>query len=277
MPEASREPISDSASPRSYRSFDGINTQVLSLAGYALLAYALFNVVSAILTVGFGSGPEITLNRMSQLLSAFPLLLLGPVLIFTPHGARRQHALWTDLVRWLVFLLSVMFLLFIPVAFLNQYSLAQRDESQVKRLETDLGSRRQEILKAVEPLQSPEAFRTALGSIPEITSISIAPGETVAEIRSAISTGIDKGIEAEVTRLRQAQQLRLQAAKQSARSLAAGSLIACISMLALASHLLPWLEPLGTSLTHTLSGIGKALHKSMRRFQKGHSHRPGRR
>lgn len=277
MPEASREPISDIASPRNSRTSEGINSQVLSLAGYSLLAYALYNVVSALLIGGFGSGPEITLSRMTQLLSIYPLLMLGPALIFTPHGARRLRSLWSDLVRWLVFLLAMMFLLFVPVAFLNQYSLGQRDANQVKRLEGNLSRRKEEILRAIAPLQSPEAFRTTLSRFPEVTSINIAPGETPSQLRSAIGTSIDRGIEVEVNRLRQNQQQRLRAARTTARSVAAGSTIAGISLLGLASYLLPWLEPLGTSLTHTLSGLSKAFHKFLRRFRKRNSRRPGRR
>lgn len=277
MPQASREPINDTASPRGTRSFDGINTKVLSLAGYSLLAYALYNVVSAVLIGGFGSGPEITFSRMTQLLSIFPLLLLGPVLIFTPQGALRVRGLWPGLVRWLVFLLAVMFLLFVPVAFLNQYFLGQRDANQVKRLETDLGRRKQEIMGAIAPLQSLEAFRSTLSRFPEVTSINIAPGESAVQVRKDISTSIDRGIEVELNRLRQAQQQRLQAAAATARSVAAGSLIAGISLLGLATHLLPWLEPLVKATTHTFKGSVKAVQTVGRRFHKWRSLQPARR
>jgi hypothetical protein len=277
MPEVSREPLSDTASLRSTRSFGGINGQVLSLAGYSLLAFSFYNVLSAVLIGGFASGPEITLNRISQLLSIYPMLLLGPALIFAPHGARRLRSLWPDLVRWLVFLLAVMYLLFVPVTLLNQYSLVQRDANQVKRLEATLGRRKQEILRAVTGLQSPEAFRGALSRFPEITAITIAPGESPTTIRSGISDGIDQSIKAEIDRVKQVQALRLREARGTGRSLAAGSLIAGLSLLGLASYLLPWLEPLGKSLTHTLSGFAKGFQKSMRRFRKGRSRRPGRR
>jgi hypothetical protein len=277
MPEASRDPLSDTASPRNTRSFDGINSQVLSLAGYSLLAFSLYNVLSALLIGGFASGPEITLNRITQLLSIYPLLLLGPVLIFAPQNARRLHSLWPDLVRWLVFLLALTYLLLVPVALINQFSLVQRDANQVKRLEATLDRRKQEILEAVAGLESPESFRGALSRFPEVTSITIAPGESTTEIRSGISAGIDQSIKAEVDRLKQVQALRQQQARDTGRSLAAGSLIAGVSLLGLASILLPWLEPLGKSLTQTLSGFAKALQKWMCRFRKGRSRRPGRR
>ncbi|MFM7360218.1 MAG: hypothetical protein ACKO25_00015 [Cyanobium sp.] len=276
MPEASREPLSDTTSPRSTSSFDGINSQVLSLAGYSLLAFSLYNVLSALLIGGFASGPEITLNRITQLLSIYPLLLLGPALIFAPHGARRLRSLWPELVRWLVFLLAVMYLLFVPVTLFNQFSLVQRDANQVKRLEASLGRRKQEILRAVDGLQSPDAFRGALSRFPEVTSITIAPGESPAAIRRGISGGIDQSIAAEIDRVKQVQARRLREARSAGRSLAVGNLIAGVSLLALASYLLPWLEPLGKSLTHTLSGFTKAFQKWMRRFLKGRSRRPGR-
>lgn len=277
MPEAYREPISDTASSRGQRSFDGLNSKVLGLAGYSLLAYALYNLIASFLIGGFGGGPEIILNRMTQVLGVYPLLLLGPALIFAPHRASQLTGLVPNLVRWLVLLLALIYLLFVPVAMLNQFTLVQIDSNQIERLEVSLSRRKQEILRAIEPLQSADAFRSTLSRFPEITSITIAPGESIGSIRADISTAINQAIQQEITRLRQTQQQRREASRSTALSISIGSLIASLSLLGLASYLLPWLAPLGRSVNHTFSGLTKAYEKFMRPLRKGRTRRPGRR
>jgi hypothetical protein len=285
MPEANREPISGTASSRGTRNFDGLNSKVLGLAGYGLLAYALYNLIASFLIGGLGAGPEIILNRMTQVLALYPLLLLGPALIFAPHRASQLRSLGPNLVRWLVLLLALIYLLFVPVALLNQFALVQRDNNQIKREEVTLDRRRQEILRAIEPLQSADAFRSTLSRFPEITSLTIAPGETTTSIRAAIRTGVNQAIQQEISRLRQTLQQRRKALRTTALSVSFGSLIAGLTLLGLASYLLPWLAPLGHSVSNTFSGLTNAFEKIMRRLPKARlqprprprSRRPGRR
>jgi hypothetical protein len=277
MPEANREPISDSASSRGQRNFDGLNSKVLSLAGYSLLAYALYNLIASFLVGGFGGGPEIILSRMTQVLGVYPLLLLGPALIFAPHRASQLNGLVPNLVRWLVLLMALIYLLFVPVAMLNQYTLVQRDSNQIERLEVSLSRRRQEILRAIEPLQSADAFRSTLSRFPEITSITIAPGESIQSIRADISTAVNQAIQQEITRLRQTQQQRRQTSRTTALSVVVGGLIAGLTLMSLASHLLRWLPQLHLSQSRTFFRFSKAFDQFMRRLRKGRSRRPGRR
>lgn len=268
MPEANLEPINDTALYRGTRNLDGLNSKVMGLAGYSLLAYALYNMIAIFMVGSIGAGQEIILNRMTQALALYPLLLLGPALIFAPHRASQLRSLGPNLVRWLVLLLALTYLLFFPVAILNQYTLVQSDNNQIKRQEVSLNRRRQEILRAIEPLQSADAFRSTLGRFPEITSLTIAPGDTIASIRTAIRTGLNQAIQQEISRLRQSQQERRKALRRAALSISIGSLIAGLSLLGLASYLLPWLAPLGHSVSNTFSGLTNAFEKIMRRLRK---------
>jgi hypothetical protein len=205
---------------------------------------------------------------MSQLVSIYPVLLLGPLLLFIPQGARRQKGLWKGVSRWLVFLLAVMFLLFVPLAFLNQYQVTQADANQVQRFEALLQKRKQEILTAVRPLNSPEQFRSVLANFPEITQINIPANQTATLIRTGIIDGIDRGIKAEVDQLRARQRQRMLAITVNVRSVAAGSLIAGVTLFSLASWLLPWLNPAGQAIAHTLNGTGKGISTVTRRMRR---------
>ncbi|MFO0040151.1 MAG: hypothetical protein ACK522_14585 [Synechococcaceae cyanobacterium] len=264
----SRSPLAEGKPSGSGRPIEGVNAEVLTLGGLGLLAYALYSLVRVVLSGDAGVGPEASLSRMSQLVSIYPVLLLGPLLLFIPQGARRQKGLWKGVSRWLVFLLAVMFLLFVPLAFLNQYQVTQADANQVQRFEALLQKRKQEILTAVRPLNSPEQFRSVLANFPEITQINIPANQTATLIRTGIIDGIDRGIKAEVDQLRARQRQRMLAITVNVRSVAAGSLIAGVTLFSLASWLLPWLNPAGQAIAHTLNGTGKGISTVTRRMRR---------
>lgn len=266
--QPSRSPLAEAKTSGSGKPIEGVNAEVLTLGGLGLLAYALYSLVRIVLSGDAGVGPEASLARMSQLVSLYPVLLLGPLLLFIPQGARRQKGLWKGVSRWLVFLLAVMFLLFVPLAFLNQYQVTQADANQVQRFEALLQKRKQEILTAVRPLNSPEQFRSVLTKFPEITQINIPANQTVSLIRTGIVDGIDRGIKAEVDQLRARQRQRMLAITVNVRSVAAGSLIAGVTLFSLASWLLPWLNPAGQAITHTLKGTGKGFSVMVRRMRR---------
>lgn len=278
MAEASREslgeqplvrtPVPEAKPSGSGRQIEGVNAEVLNLGGLGLLAYALYSLVRIILSGDAGVGPEAALSRMSQLVSLYPVLLLGPLLLFIPQGARRQKGLWKGVSRWLVFLLAVMFLLFVPLAFLNQYQVTQADANQVQRFEALLQKRKQEILTAVRPLTAADQFRGVLARFPEVTEVNIPANQPASQIRSGIVDGIDRGIKAEVDQLRGRQRQRMLAFSLNVRSVAAGSLIAGVTLLSLASWLLPWLNPAGQALALTLKGIGNGFNTALRKVQR---------
>lgn len=278
MAEAPRESLREQQQSRaaageakpssSGKAMEGVNAEVLTLGGLGLLAYALYSLVRIVLSGDSGVGPEASLARMSQLVSLYPVLLLGPLLLFVPQGARRQKGFWKGVSRWLVFLLAVMFLLFIPLAFLNQYQVTQADSNQVQRFEALLQKRKQEIVTAVAPLQAAEQFRSVLTRFPEITEINIPANQSASQIRGGIVDGINRGIKAEVDQLRARQRQRMLVISTNVRSVAAGSLIAGATLLSLASWLLPWLNPAGQAVAHTLKGMGSTTGKAMRRMQR---------
>jgi len=266
--QPSRSPAAEAKSSSSARPLEGVNAEVLTLGGLGLLAYALYSLLRIVLSGDSGVGPEASLARMSQLVSLYPVLLLGPLLLFVPQGARRQKGFWKGVSRWLVFLLAVMFLLFVPLAFLNQYQVTQADANQVQRFEALLQKRKQEILTAVRPLTATDQFRTVLARFPEVTQVNIPPDQTATEIRQGIADGINRGIKAEVDQLRARQRQRMLVITTNVRSVAAGSLIAGLTLFTLASWLLPWLQPAGQALAHTVKGMGKGSGTVMRRVQR---------
>lgn len=278
MAEASREslgeqtlsptPAPEAKPSGSGRQIEGVNTEVLTLGGLGLLAYALYSLVRIVLSGDAGVGPEAALSRMSQLVSLYPVLLLGPLLLFVPQGARRQKGLWKGVSRWLVFLLAVMFLLFIPLAFLTQYQVTQADANQVQRFEALLQKRKQEIVTAVRPLTSADQFRGVLARFPEVTEVNIPSTQPASQIRTGIVDGINRGIKAEVDQLRARQRQRMLAITLNVRSVAAGSFIAGVTLLSLASWLLPWLNPAGQALAHTIKGIGNGFNTALRKVQR---------
>lgn len=269
MAEAPRETVGE-RQPSPTKMLEGVNSDLLSLAGLSLLAYALYSAVRIVLSGEAGVGPEASLARMSDLVALYPVLLLGPVLLFMPQGSRRKKGFWKGISRWLVFLMAMMFLLFVPLSILNQYQVVQADANQMERFQALLRKRKQEIITAVNPLQSPQQFRRTLSSFPEITEINIGDAQTPDQIRRGIVEGIDRGIKAEVEQLKARQAQRLMAIRVNVRSVAAGSLIAGVTFFSFASWLLPWLNPAGKALANTVAGIGTAfnrLPRQMKRWQ----------
>ncbi|MFN9620147.1 MAG: hypothetical protein ACK55X_10590 [Synechococcaceae cyanobacterium] len=245
---------------------EGVNSDLLNLGGLGLLAYALYSVVRIVLSGEAGVGPEASLTRMSQLVALYPVLLLGPILLFIPQGSRRKKGFWKGICRWLVFLMAMMFLLFVPLSILNQYQVVQADANQMERFQALLRKRKQEIVTAVSTLQSPQQFRQTLSSFPEITEVNIADSQAPNEIRRGIVEGIDRGIKAEVEQLKARQQQRLATIRINVRSVALGSVIAGVTFFSFASWLLPWLNPAGKAVSNTIGGIGTAINRLPRRM-----------
>ena len=235
MLHASREPISDIATPFTTFIQDFMNNQVLTLVAFNLPAYAFYRLVAA-------------------------------VLIFSPYGALRLPRIWHDLVC------CVMLQMFLTLAFLSQQSLKQRDANQVNRLESYLVPLKPEILRFFVPFQSPEAFGSTLLLFLKATSINNAHCKSASKILCIINTSIDPAIEAQDNRLRPAQRQRPPDARSTVRTVAADSLIAAISLLGRANILVPWLKPYGKSLSPTLSSFSRAFQMFMGSFSKRNFH-----
>jgi hypothetical protein len=260
--------------PAPTKSLEGVNADLLNLGGLSLLAYALYSVVRIVLGGEAGVGPEASLARMSQLVALYPVLLLGPLMLFIPQGSRRKKGFWKGISRWLVFLMAIMFLLFVPLSFLNQFQVEQADANQMERFQALLKKRKLEIVTSVSRLQTPQQFQQTLSSFPEITEINIGENQTPDQIRRGIVEGIDRGIKSEVEQLRARQAQRLLTIRVNVRSVAVGGLIGGITLFSFASWLLPWLNPAGKALATTVGGISTAVSsipRQMRRWNLGKS------
>jgi hypothetical protein len=252
---------------------------LLELGGFGLLAYGIYNLLSVL--ISGGSGPEVVLARIGQLVALFPVLFLAPVLIFSNSASKGwEDGLWRKSLRWLVLVLGVTYLLFVPISFLNQFTILKTDANVVQRLETSLRNRKQEILAAVAEARDAETFRRTLSRFPEISNVKISQIDSPADVRRGISSGIDLGIRQQLDQLRSQQNSRRDALGASVRQTALGSLVCGITMVALASRLLAWLTPAGQALGFTVGGItnglmvlprqlGRSLSTSILRMQRG--------
>lgn len=251
------------ASPRTQRSTTIPATvtpgrTLWDVGGFGLLAYGIYNLLAVLL--GGGGGPEVVLARIAQLVALFPVLFLAPVLIFANSAAREwEDGPWQKAVRWLVLLLGVTYLLFIPISILNHFTIVKSDANVVQRLETSLRSRKQEILAAVAGAGDAESFRRVLSRFPEISNVRISEVDSPAEVRRGIAAGIDLGIRQQLEQLRSQQSSRRELLGATTRQTALGSLVCGISMMALASRLLAWLSPAGRAVGATVGGIGNGL------------------
>jgi hypothetical protein len=147
----------------------------------------------------------------------------------------------------------------VPLSFLNEFTILKTDANVVQRLETTLRNRRQEIMSSVAGLADADSFRRTLSRFPEISNVRITATESPTEVRKGIASGIDQGIRQQLHQLRAQQRSRRDAFRAAVRQTALGSLVCGITMLALASRLIPWLAPAGKSVGLTLTGIANGL------------------
>jgi hypothetical protein len=248
--------VPDGKSEKSFegRSLKGVDSSMLELGGFGLITYGLYSVVRTFLDIQAWGTPEASLSLMLQLVSLFPLLVIGPILIFAPQGSIRVKSSPKKLTKWLTFILAAMFLFFIPLSFFNHFTLIQTDTNQVKRLESSLEKRKQEILRSVKDANTPPEFQKILSTFSEIRDISFSPGQSGDSIRKDISDGIDRGIESGVERLRASQRERSRVFANVVRNVALGSFISGFTFFVLATWLLDWLLPARKVLTN-LAGI----------------------
>lgn len=231
---------------------------LFGFAGYALLLYGLYNLATIMLG---GDGRQDTVwARMGQLLSLFPLLFLGPILIFSSPEARLQpDNIWRAGVRWLLLILAISYLLFIPVSLLNEFNTNQQESNRISRLETLLQKRRKQIMSSIAGINNSSEFVRALKRYPEISNINIIASEAPGKIRSNIDNDISLAINQQINQLLAQNQQRIRRLSATVRNLALGSLITGLSMLSLASRLIPWLGHINQSLSYTTRGIGRWL------------------
>lgn len=250
------------------RPLRGLEPSIVQLGGYGLLAYGLLNIIRIVFFPEVGAGPDGALVRMAQLASLYPVLLLGPVLLFAPQGALKEKGLWRALSRWLVLLLALIFLLFIPLSLYHRVIIIQRDANQVNRFQELLQKRKQEILDSVKTLKSIPEFGDALANFPEVRRVVIRPDQSLDSMREALRVGLDRGIANESTRLKTGLQKRRSAINASVRDVISVSSMAGLSLLVLATYLLPGLSPARLALIKFKENLGKPAPPSSKKSRR---------
>jgi hypothetical protein len=231
---------------------------LFGMAGYSLLLFGLYSLVTVML--GGEGRQDAVWGRMVQILSLFPLLFLAPILIFsTPEARLEADNIWRAAVKWLVLMLAIIYLLFIPVALLNEFNTNQLESNKINRLNTMLQKRRKQIMASLSSLSDPGDFETTLKQFPEVSNINIVAAEGASKIRASIDRDISLAIDRQVSLLRVQNQERIGRLSATVRNLCVGSLVTGFSMLALASRLIPWLGRSSQILANTTGGIGRWL------------------
>lgn len=249
---------------------------LLEFGGTALLAYSGYQVL--MVAVSSGSGPEAVIGRFSELNALFPLLFLAVVLILAVprdssdlalrQSGKSQPSSWQRLVRWLPLFLAITYLLGVPAVLLSELTIVQGDANKIRRLETRLQQRKQQILKAVASDVTAEDFRISLRRFPEILSTSIDPRESPDTIRQGIAAGIQQGIKLDLQRLRTRAFERRERFGKLARNAGLTALVTGLLSAALACRVLPWLTPAAEAMGATAVAVVRAILALPRRLNR---------
>lgn len=239
----------------------------LTLAGWGLIAYGIYNIL-IILFSGAG-GPEVPLQRMSQLVSLFPVLFIGPALVHASQpSARQSKRIHHQLLRWLVMVICISYLAFVPISIYNLFSNERANDNAIARLESTLQKKRKELFSAMETAVTPQQIRSALTAFPEVSNVTIEPGDSLDEVRQGIRNGIDQWIRSQLEQARKANTSSKQYLQALVRTVALGCLICGLAMLAMAVRMLPWLQQLGESTLQTVSQTGESIATSLRQLRR---------
>lgn len=250
--------------PDTPSTFGTSSRDILTVAGYGLTVYGIYNLVINLLSGG--GGVDVVITRITQLVALFPVLLLGPTLLYSAQPmARRATELRHVLMRWLVLVIALSYLAFVPISFFTQYSFDRTSENAVRRLQTSMEKRRAEIIRSVADASTPDQFRVALSQFPEVSAVTINSADSPAQIRAGILTGINQGIKTQMDQAAVERQNRITYLAALVRTAALGSLVSGVAMMALALRIVPWLEPLGQSITRTGTGLAQGFGKLFRK------------
>jgi hypothetical protein len=225
-----------------------IENSVQQLGGFSLLAFALFNILRIIISRGPGFANEASMAQMSQFLSIYPVLLLGLILTFSTPNATKTRGFWLGITRWLVLLITIVFLSFVPLAFYHRSAILNQSARQQSNLKAVLEKRKNDILTRFQGISSPDEFRRVLTSLPEVRNVDIPATQTAEQIRRDIRSGIDRAITREIQRFKENEQRRITSLNAITRDLVMGSLLAGGTLTILAVYLHPWLAQAGRGL-----------------------------
>lgn len=269
--EPTAGPVSRRSSPDKLGRNAGRNT-LLQAGGYGLLAFTIYNMILAF-ALG-GKGPEVVLPRIAQLLNQLPWLIVATLMIFATWNPRRANETgpWRVFTRWFVLMMSVAYLMMVPISFINEFTLIQGDTNRIVRVEIDLTRRSKQIMAAVKDVQTIQEFREVLARIPEVTEVVINAGETPDQIRAAMRSGLQQTIDKQIETLKAEQQQRLTTLGPTVRSTAFGCLIGALATFALAIRLHPWMAPtipmLRTALDKALDKLGNRPRKLLQQISR---------
>jgi hypothetical protein len=231
-----------SSSSRSVLS-SGQDPSIAAYAGYALLVYSAY-IIGSILYGTSSNQPIDFVYKLNGILGCFPTILVGYALVFLffDKASIRSVPKLNALLRHSAAVLGVAYLVAAPMALFMGRNQILLELNRVGIASQQLQERKKQILNSVQGLTSREEFLVALKAFPEIKNLKIDPGEKPEVIINGLESGLNKGIETRLSELGSQQQQRAAPIREKTRSTFVGSLFAGISLLALASRIIPWLD-----------------------------------
>jgi hypothetical protein len=229
---------------------------IFEIAGYGLFIYGLFNILMAIISKGSGAAAMIL--RASQISGLLPFMLLGPALIFAGPD-KTQNDSSRRVIKWLTLFVALLYTVSIPVILYNFHSFRQEDTNSLNAFQSRISKKRQAILTALAPLNSPLEIGAELLKYPEISKININPNQSPRQIKELIMLDIEAGIKADIEDLKIQKAKRMEQINNTLINGLFGTIISSVSMLALSAQLHEWLKPAALAVSRSGSGLSQGL------------------
>lgn len=249
------------SSPKSFSSTNLVGVPpspraIFEVAGFGLFIYGLFNILMAITSKG--SGPAAMIFRANQIASLLPFMLLGPAFIFagpekSPGNIPRRA------VKWLALFVALMYTVYIPTVLYNYHSFSQADANSLNSFQSRIAKKKETILRALAPLNTPQEIEAELVKYPEISKININPNQSPNEIKNEIAIDIEAGIKADIEELKNQRAERIEQVNNVLLNAIGGTIISSASMTALCAQLHAWLKPAAFAFSRSGSGLSKVL------------------
>ncbi|MEB3181102.1 MAG: HpsJ family protein [Nostocaceae cyanobacterium] len=180
---------------------------VLRFLGYCLLVLALFDVVEMFVPPNF-MNPAWEFQTIGGLVERVPVTLIGLGLVF--YGENYSRSKWElpflNFLSWLILLLGILFILFIPLGISNTIRLNHQIAVQVNNQYTQQMSRAEQMEKQLNqatPEQINQILKSQGGS-----SDSQKPEELKSEFADKLSQGKEQ-LKTQAAATKSAQSLNL--------------------------------------------------------------------
>jgi hypothetical protein len=186
------------------------------LVGYGLLLLTLFDVIETFIPPKVGD-PIWRFDTIGNLVERVPVPLLSLMLIFygERYGRKKREALLLKLLSWLTLLVSVLFLLLIPIGLTSPIAVSDRNNT---RIDNEISQSTAQIQQFQDELSKTSGSELAVFF--QRNNIQVPPGNLISleEVKRQVlanSEQVEQNIKAEAEARR--RQLRIALMKSSVK------------------------------------------------------------